>query len=252
MQSPYNLIHNPIEFEVIIILKNVYTNGEYLQRHQTWHAEDSLWKAEHIYKIIERNSITCTKIADIGCGAGGVLYQLSHLMNKGIKYYGYDISPQAIELALKHPSTNICFKSEDLLSVNNREHFDILLIIDVMEHIPNHFDFLNKCRTKANYKIYHIPLDLSVSSVLNDSFIKDRRNLGHVQYFSFQSAIACLQDTGHVILDYFFTDVGTYYSEQSLTLKRTIANLPRRILAFFNIALAAKIFGRYSIMILTK
>jgi|GEM_PF-5256771 len=148
--SPYNLIHNPIVFEFIIILKNVYTNGEYLKRRQTWHAEDSLWKAEHIYKI------------------------------------------------------------------------------------------------------YHIPLDLSVSSVLNDSFIKDRRNLGHVQYFSFQSAIACLQDTGHVILDYFFKDVGMYYYEQSLTLKRTIANLPRRILAFFNIALAAKIFGRYSIMILTQ
>ncbi len=173
-------------------------------------------------------------------------------MDKGIRYFGYDIAQQAIDLAIKHANEDVYFKSEDILSANNSEYFDILLIIDVIEHVSNYLDFLKKCRAKANYKIYHIPLDLSVSSVLSDSFIKSRRNLGHVHYFSFQSAIACLKDTGHVIIDYFLTDVGTYYTEQSSTPKRTIANLARRIMAFFNVSLAAKIFGRYSLMILTK
>jgi SAM-dependent methyltransferase len=232
-------------------MENIYTNGEYFKRHPEWHAEDSYWKARQIYKIIERNKITGFRIADIGCGAGGVLFELSQLMDKEINYYGYDISRQAIDLATKHAKANLYFKSEDLLSANNYLSFDILLIIDVIEHIPDYIDFLKKCRTKANYKIYHIPLDLSVSSVLSDSFVESRRNLGHVHYFSLQSAIASLKDTGHVIIDYFFTDVGTYYIEQSPALKRTIANLPRRISAFFNISLAAKIFGRYSLMVLT-
>jgi SAM-dependent methyltransferase len=231
-------------------MENIYTNGEYFKRHPTWDAEDSSWKARHIYNIIERNKITGTKMADIGCGAGGVLSELSSLMGKEIEYYGYDISPQAIELARMHD--RLSFQTGDLLSTDNREYFDILLIIDVLEHIPDYMPFLQKCRLKASYKIYHIPLDLSVSSVLSDSFIEGRRNLGHVNYFSFQSAIACLKDTEHVIIDYFFTDVGTYYTKQSQSLKRTIANLPRQISAFFNISLAAKILGRYSIMVLTK
>lgn len=234
------------------MMSDIYTDGEYFKRHQTWHAEDSSWKALHIYNIIKRNKITGSTIADIGCGAGGVLSELSHLMDKGIKYYGYDISQQAIDLAIEHNKENLYYRSEDLLSVNNRDHFDILLIIDVIEHIPNYVEFLKKCRSKAHYKIYHIPLDLSVSSIMTDSFIEGRRNLGHVNYFSFQSAIACLKDTEHVIIDYFLTDVGTYYTKQHHTIKRTIANLPRRISAFFDLSLAAKIFGRYSIMVLTK
>lgn len=144
------------------------------------------------------------------------------------------------------------FKLEDLLSADNREYFDILLIIDVIEHVPDYIDFMRKCRAKADYKIYHIPLDLSVLSLLSDSFIEGRRNLGHVNYFSLRSAIACLEDTGHVILDYFLTDVGTYYVRQSPKLKRVVANLPRWIFAFFHAPLAAKIFGRYSMMALTK
>jgi SAM-dependent methyltransferase len=202
--------------------------------------------------MIVRNHISISRIADIGCGAGGVLYELSRLMGPGIRYYGFDISPQAIELAGKQGIVNICFKREDLLSANNDDYFDILLIIDVVEHIPDHIDFIRKSRTKALYKIFHIPLDLSISSLLSDSFIEGRRNLGHIHCFSFKSALACLSDTGHIVMDYFYTDVGTYYREQSLTIKNRIANLPRKISAFFNVALAAKLFGRYSIMVLTR
>ncbi len=233
-------------------MENRYTNGEYLKHHPGWHLEDSAWKARHIHNMIERSKITGNRIADLGCGAGGVLSELSRLMEPGIMYYGYDISRQAIELAGKQANVNICFKTEDLLSVNNNDYFDILLIIDVVEHIPDHIGFLKKCRTKAEHKIFHIPIDLSVSSVLRDSFVEGRRNLGHVHYFSFQSAMACLNDTGHVIVDYFYTDVGTYYRDQSPNLKNIVMNLPRKILAFFSVALAAKLLGRYSIMVLTR
>ena len=137
-------------------MENIYTNGEYFKRHPTWDVEDSSWKARHVHHMIERNKIGGTRIADIGCGAGGVLSELSRLMDPNIRYYGFDISPQAIEIARKHSNDNICFKMEDLLSPNNDEYFDILLIMDVVEHIPDHIDFLRKSRTKALYKIFHI------------------------------------------------------------------------------------------------
>jgi len=104
--------------------------------------------------MIERNHTSISRIADIGCGAGGVLSELSRLIGPGIRYYGFDISPQDIELARKHTNDNICFKMEDLLSPDNDEYFDILLIIDVVEHIPDHIDFLKKSRTKAFTKSF--------------------------------------------------------------------------------------------------
>ena len=64
--------------------------------------------------------------------------------------------------------------------------------------------------------------------------------------------MACLNDAGHVVVDCFYTDVGTYYREQSPSLKNVMANMPRKILARFSVAFAAKLLGRYSIMVLTR
>ena len=56
---------------------NIYESGEYLEKTQTWHAEDSSWKTEQILKIISNNNITPSTVVEIGCGAGGVLSELS-------------------------------------------------------------------------------------------------------------------------------------------------------------------------------
>ena len=50
----------------------------------------------------------------------------------------------------------------------------------------------------------------------------------------------------------FYTDVGTYYRDQSPNLKNIMVNMPRKILARFSVALSAKLLGRYSIMVLTR
>ncbi len=54
-----------------------YTSGEYLEKTRTWHVEDSSWKAAQIVKLISSNSLHPTNIAEIGCGAGGILGELS-------------------------------------------------------------------------------------------------------------------------------------------------------------------------------
>jgi len=73
-----------------------------------------------------------------------------------------------------------------------------------------------------------------------------------LHYFTRESAMAVLKDTGHEIIDYFYTDVGTYYWKKYKTVKNTIENIPRWILAVFSTTLAARIFGRYSLMVLAK
>ena len=52
------------------------------------------------------------------------------------------------------------------LTVSSRSHYDVLLVIDVFEHVPDYLGFIEKLRQKADLKVFHIPLDLSVSSIV--------------------------------------------------------------------------------------
>src|SRR5438094_131052 len=115
-------------------MSNVYTSGKYLETTgQNWHSQDSPWKAGQISRIISRNDIHPKNIAEIGCGAGRILEELSkesYLTN--VQFEGYDISPQAIELSKTIDAKNCKFYCSDLLAQENgQQYFDVLLVIDV-------------------------------------------------------------------------------------------------------------------------
>jgi hypothetical protein len=132
------------------------------------------------------------------------------------------------------------------------QHFDVLLVIDVLEHIPDYMEFVEKCRAKAEYKIFHIPLDIHVSSVLRNAFIGGRYTLGHLHYFTADSAIATLKDTGHEIVDYFYTNAAFGLFKQHPSIKRAIAKGPRWLFSKFSMRFTARVFGGYSLLVLTK
>src|SRR5437773_4140586 len=75
-----------------------YTTSSYLEKNPLWHTEESCWKAEHVLRMINRHKIAPRTICEVGCGAGEVLKQLQHRLDKECDFLGCDISPQAIEL----------------------------------------------------------------------------------------------------------------------------------------------------------
>jgi cyclopropane fatty-acyl-phospholipid synthase-like methyltransferase len=240
-------------------MSNIYTSGEYLETTgDTWHSEDSPWKASQVLRIIAKNNLHPKRIAEIGCGAGRILEDLSKQSYLAdARFEGYDISPQAMELCNRIDSTNCQFSCSDLLSDENTQRFfDVLLVIDVFEHVPDYMGFVRKCRVKADYKIYHIPLDLSVSSVLRNSFISAGGvfpgGRSHLHYFTADWAIATLKETGHEIIDYFYTagSLGVFWQHPSLKL--AIANCPRWLFSKLSVSLTARYFGGYSLLVLAK
>lgn len=234
-------------------MSTIYTNGQYLEVTQTWHAEDSPWKASQISKILAKNSVLPQRVAEIGCGVGGVLRELSGLDGfSDTQFEGYDISPQAIQLANQTEANNIQFKCENLLSESNMAYFDVLLAIDVYEHVPDYMGFLNKCKQKATYKIYHIPLDLHVSSVLRNTFIANRYSVGHLHYFTADSALATLKDTGHEIVDWFYTNPSLELFMEHPSVRKAMANVPRYLCSKLSVALTARVFGGYSLLVLAR
>jgi hypothetical protein len=126
------------------------------------------------------------------------------------------------------------------------------LVIDVFEHVPDYMGFVEKCRKKAAYKIYHVPLDIHVSSVLRNAFVRSRYTIGHIHYFTADSALGCLRDTGHEIIDCVYTNIAFGLFREHPSLKKAIANVPRWLLSRFSVPLAARILGGYSLLVLTR
>jgi hypothetical protein len=124
--------------------------------------------------------------------------------------------------------------------------------MDVIEHVPDYLGFLEECRGRARHKLYHIPLDLHVSSVLRGSFVRARRTVGHIHYFTAESALDCLTDTGHRVVDFHYTDGGLALSALHPSAKRSLANIPRRCMAAFSTAWAARLLGGYSLLVLAE
>jgi len=236
-------------------MSKIYETGEYLDATgNTWHSEDSPWKAAQIIQIIRKNNLHPNTLAEIGCGAGRILVELSkEEYLKDCQFAGYDISPQAIELCDKK-ARGCKFFCEDIFGGENgrAQNFDLLLIIDVFEHVPDYMGFVEKCRRKAQYKIYHIPLDIHVSSVIRNSFIRNRYTIGHLHYFTADSALGTLKDTGHEIVDYFYTSGSFGVFRQHPSIKTAIANAPRWLFSKFSLPMTARLFGGYSLLVLAK
>jgi SAM-dependent methyltransferase len=229
--------------------KYTTVNSDYLKNNPSWHTEDSEWKATQIIKMISRNNLVVKSIAEIGCGGGEILNQLhERLQDKNIYLTGYDIAPDAINICQRQTKPRLNFYQEDLTT--KESFFDLLLMLDVFEHVEDYMGFIRKASAKATYSIFHIPLDMSIIGLLRDMPIRDRGNLGHLHYFMKETALTTLTDCGLEVIDYFYTpgslEAGT------ISFKARVLNIFRKPLFLINQDLTVKLLSGYSLMVLTK
>jgi len=226
-----------------------YLDGAYLAHNPTWHAEHSAVKARWIDDILTRNTIKPTTIAEIGCGSGEILVELKR-RRPDAQFTGFDVSPQAYAICLPKQADGLEFKQGDFLE-SPLEGLDLLLVIDVFEHVPDYLGFLASLQPRAKYAVFHIPLDLSVQALLRGTTYPIlREQTGHLHYFIKYTALATLRECGYVIVDWNYTR-----SSQELPgkgMKTKIANIPRRIAQVIDEDLSARLFGGYSLMVLTR
>src|SRR6267143_4572127 len=190
--------------------KNAFVGGEYLQKIPQWHTEDSVWKAKGVLQMLARNHLSPKTIAEVGCGAGEVLRQLQSHMPPDCLLVGYDISPQAIELSRSRENDRLHFRLADITKEPDA-HFDLLLVLDVLEHQENYFRFLRDIKPWASYKIFHQVLDLSAYSVLQkDGLTRRRRELEDLHFFTKDTVLQALSDENYEILDWFYAPRSIY------------------------------------------
>ena len=230
--------------------KELYTGGGYLLNNPDWHEEDSLWKAGYIFKMIEANNLSPKSVVEVGCGAGGVISELQKKIGEGCDFFGYDISAKAIELAKPKANDHLSFKHMDVCEEKALE-CDLALLIDVFEHVEDCFGFLRAIADISLYKIFHIPLDLSAQTVVRAGrLVAQRESVGHIHYFTKDTALSLLKDTGYEVLDFFYTPFAAELPAKSV--KSFLARLPRKILFSLSKDFAVRLLGGYSLMVLAR
>jgi predicted TPR repeat methyltransferase len=228
------------------LTESTYNDGSYREKNPDWHAPDSGWKAQRIAAMLARNSVEFRSCVEVGCGAGLVLARLAQCV-QGKRYTGYDISSDAAALWPSEPQSSVSYRLGDFTS--SSEVYDVLLLIDVFEHIEDYMGFLRKLSTRARWFVFHIPLEMHFSALLRDRQLHARQQVGHLHYFSRATALATLEDTGYRIIK----DEYTHLSQETVEARRPltrVANLVRAGVQAVSTDLAAKLLGGYSLLVL--
>ncbi|MFN0189351.1 MAG: class I SAM-dependent methyltransferase [Bacteroidia bacterium] len=132
-----------------------------------------------ILEKLRQNGLTRnSNVLEIGCGIGTLSNLLAGYLTKG-KITAVDISPETIELA-KHKfksRKNLEFQVSDMSNWSNSNTFDIIVLPDVLEHIPldqhdNLFAKINAVSNATTKLLINIPHPKAL-----EYFIENRKDL---------------------------------------------------------------------------
>lgn len=222
----------------------IYGDGSYLAANPSWHTEDSPYKAAWIARMLEEARIEFATAAEIGCGAGAITRILAEQM-PAVAWSGFDISPD-VQRFWPTDLPNLHFYNEDFK--DHDQFFDLVLVIDVIEHVEDVFAFLRDLRRCGRHFIFHIPIEINMMSVIRDNFNDSRDEVGHLHYFSKSTALRTLEDCEFKINKWFYTSM-TLENTSRIGIKTKLVNLLKRPLYRMAPGAAARIFGRCSVMV---
>ena len=227
-----------------------YKDGSYSRQNPTWHAEDATWKARQILKLFQRNGLNPQTVCEVGCGAGGILVELARRMEPDTRFFGYEISPQAFEMCRLKESARVRFHNADPFS-DDAGPFDVIMAIDVIEHVEDLYGFLRRMREHGRQKVFHIPLEICAQALFRPSaFARSRTVSGHAHFFLKETALGALYEAGYGVIDWFYTRAGIERPCKGFGVRALRG--PRALLSALSQDLAAKLLGGFSLMVLAR
>jgi len=238
-------------------IENKYINGDYIEYNPTWDIAHAPRKASELTKVMPLNvlqELFAQKryVIEVGCGAGGVIYNFSKLLTgHGIRNIpvGYDISPKAIEMANERYGDSVDFTCSKEITI--KKNVAVILLVDVLEHLETPDIFLRSMTTISNYFLIRLPLDKSLWNIALNKLPKLEKELGHIHYFTYQSAITFVNEQGLDVVSYYLTNnFNANYNRKTMTAK--IMWPVRMITSTVSKKLSSLVWGGTSIVMLAK
>jgi hypothetical protein len=166
-----------------------------------------------------------------------------------VTFTGYEISPLAYDFCQQRKNDRLCFKLKNF--TDDDVSCDLILLIDLIEHLEDYFSFLRTIRSRSTYKILHIPLELFVFAVVHQQFLLgQKKKVGHLHFFSKDLALQLLRDLGYEIIDHSYT--AGYLLPRGNSMRDRVLKIPRLLLFPLFPDFTARVFGGYSLLALVK
>lgn len=209
--------------------KNQYINLEkgitrYLHKARTGFIVDKL---RDIKKELNRP----IRILDVGSGDGVVTKYISFTVDVGDNVFGVDNNNIRIKRAMSYcPEVQFLCSNAERLAFGN-EHFDVVLLHHVIEHIEDDIAVLGECRRvlkKDGSFILGFPNDGSLIGKILRTFHKDLYSRsGHINFYSIESMRSLVEQNGFTIeeLSKFGLLFPFYYIHLLLLKNKTTFNI---------------------------
>ena len=227
---------------------SIYTDGSYESTAGgSWHLEDSPFKAQWILEMLSRHpELKPRTVCEIGCGVGGILAELQKSMPADSDFIGYEISPKAHSMSRQFVNPRLQFVLGN--AYDDDRFYDLVLVMDVVEHVENCFEFMRQAKAKGRMKIFHIPLDAHVSAILRGRNSWD--TVGHIHIFTKETVLKSMQYSGLKVIDWTMTTGAISLPDPG---RRTrLANLIRRPLQKISPLACARLLGGNSMLVLAE
>jgi len=226
-----------------------YLNGDYAQKNPDWDSADASWKADKLHQLLAVHDCMPSSIVEIGCGSGAILAALRGYYPQA-SLAGFDIAPEASRFWSDASVRGIRFELADYLSLDEPV-VDLILVLDVLEHLGNPWEFLARLQQRAKLLAFHFPLDLSALSVLRESpLLQVRDKVGHLHYFTREPALSLLRECGFEIVEARYT--GAALDAPQRSFKTRVAGLVRRLAYAVDRDLGARLLGGETLMVLAR
>lgn len=229
---------------------SIYSSGEYWAKNPGFHEEDSVFKFTEACKLLDSNDVTPHSILDCGCGGGLVAYLFAKKYS--VPTTGLDLSPPLIARASeKYLLERLEYRVGQIQDLEDNA-FDMGVMFDVFEHVEDYIDLLRTAREKARTWLFNIPMDMTVASLLSGSYMRMRKSVGHLHYFTEASALATLRTAGFQVVDTRFANKIPHEFSKGITLSKVLTGVPQQMLFWVSPHLSVLILGGASLLVLAS
>lgn len=176
-------------------MSDIYRDGSYIALNPSLHEEDSDYKFKYISSLLReiRFGTAPIRVLDIGGGAGVIAAKVCHELAGGrpgrVECHALDLSPEA--LALQRKNNPYCtLATSDSAEIEAVGSYDLALLIDVIEHIPDNAATASMVDRISRHAIYNIPTEINLVDLLRNAYMRGRyypgqeASLGHVHFYS--------------------------------------------------------------------
>jgi ubiquinone/menaquinone biosynthesis C-methylase UbiE len=199
-------------------MPNLYETNEYLKNNPSLHIDDSPYKINIIIPLIDKfiGQINSSEIniLDVGSGAGLILKGITDYIRSKysmkVNKYLLDLSPGMIDYQRNvNPDFQKALNEDVCLTTLSNKEIDLVLMIDVLEHIPEPKNALSEIKRISNYAIFKVPLENSSIFRVWD-FIRRgmplKRSIeqfSHVNFYTRDELKRQLRGAGVIIYEYY-------------------------------------------------